>query len=83
MSDQELTLPDEKPFSMGYVMRTTAKHMRKSIDISIRKTFDRVGEFANDPAKSDEVFKTLAHLHGLRSLLDDFQKSNSEAFKGM
>ena len=71
-----------KPFSMGYVLRTTAKHMRKSIDISIRKTYERVSEFADDQEKSQEVFKTLASLHSLRKQLDDFQHQNSENFKG-
>jgi hypothetical protein len=71
-----------KPFSMGYVLRTTAKHMRKSIDISIRKTFERVPEFAEDQAKSQEVFQTLAFLHTMRKQLDDFQSQHSENFKG-
>lgn len=70
-----------KPFSQGYVLRTTAKHMRKSIDISIRKTFERVAEFANDPQKSKEVFQTLSFLHIMRKQLDDFQAQNSETFK--
>ncbi len=73
---------DEKPFSMGYVLRTTAKHMRKSIDISIRKTFERMPEFATNPAKSQEVFQTLAFLHTMRKQLDDFQSQNSENFRG-
>ena len=72
----------QKPFSQGYVLRTTAKHMRKSIDISIRKTFERVEEFADDPHKSQEVFKTLSFLHIMRKQLDDFQFQNSENFKG-
>ena len=72
---------EQKPFSMGYVLRTTAKHMRKSIDISIRKTFERVPEFAHDQAKSQEVFKTLSQLHTMRKQLDDFQAANSENFK--
>lgn len=72
----------EKPFSMGYVLRTTAKHMRKSIDISIRKTFDRVAEFAHNQEKSEEVFKTLSNLHIMRKNLDDFQNSNQTVFKG-
>lgn len=72
----------EKPFSMGYVLRTTAKHMRKSIDISIRKTFERVAEFAGDQEKSQEVFKTLAFLHTMRKQLDDFQSNHSNDFKG-
>jgi hypothetical protein len=72
----------QKPFSMGYVLRTTAKHMRKSIDISIRKTFERVPEFAEDQAKSQEVFQTLSFLHTMRKQLDDFQAKHSENFKG-
>ena len=56
--------------------------MRKSIDISIRKTFERVPEFTSDQAKSQEVFKTLAQLHSMRKQLDDFQAVNSEDFKG-
>jgi hypothetical protein len=72
----------QKPFSMGYVLRTTAKHMRKSIDISIRKTFERVSEFEADPVKGPEIFKTLSFLHSMRKQLDDFQAANSENFKG-
>jgi hypothetical protein len=70
-----------KPFSMGYVLRTTAKHMRKSIDISIRKTFERIEEFAEDPEKSQEIFKTLASLHTLRNQLDQFQNENRGSFQ--
>lgn len=70
------------PFNMGYVLKTTARHMRKSIDISIRKTFDRLPEFVSDPEKSVEVFKTLAILHKMRKTLDDFQSEHSEEFKG-
>jgi hypothetical protein len=70
------------PFDMGYVLRTTAKHMRKSIDISIRKTFERLPEFANIEDKSKEVFETLAFLHSMRKNLDDFQAQNSTTFKG-
>lgn len=71
----------QKPFSMGYVLRTTAKHMRKSIDISIRKTFERVSEFDGNQQKSQEVFKTLAFLHTMRKQLDDFQAQHSDNFK--
>ena len=72
----------KRPFSQGFVLRTTAKHMRKSIDISIRKTFERVAEFADDQEKSREVFETLSVLHKMRKQLDDFQASNSTTFKG-
>jgi gas vesicle protein len=67
---------------MGYVLRTTAKHMRKSIDISIRKTFDRVAEFDGNAEKSKEVFDTLSVLHDMRKRLDDFQSENKQDFKG-
>ena len=66
---------------MGYVLRTTAKNMRKSIDISIRKTFERVSEFSDDRDKSSEVFKTFSLLHTMRKNLDDFQASYSDSFK--
>jgi hypothetical protein len=72
----------QKPFSMGYALRTTTKYMRKAIDISIRKTLDRLPEFVEDQAKSQEVFKTLAHLHSMRKELDKFQAEHSEIFAG-
>lgn len=71
----------KKPFGMGYVLRVTAKSVRRDIDISIRKTFERVSEFADDPVKSKEVFNTLALLHSMRKQLDDFQAANAESFR--
>lgn len=71
----------QKPFSMGYVLRTTATHMRKSIDISIRKTFARLPEFIQDSAKAQEIFMTLGHLHNMRKKLDDFQMEHSQEFR--
>lgn len=70
-----------KPFSMGYVLRTTAKHMRKSIDISIRKTFERLKEFDSNSEKSMEVFHTLSILHSMRDQLDTFQSQFKEEFR--
>jgi len=72
----------QKPFSMGYVLRTTAKNMRKSIDISIRKTYERLPEFINDESRSKELFMTLGYLHDMRKILDVYQEQNSEKFKG-
>jgi predicted component of type VI protein secretion system len=71
----------DKPFSIGYVLRTTAKNMRKCLDISIRKTFERIQEFEPDSQKAREVFATLANLHKMRQQLDDFQSANKESFK--
>jgi hypothetical protein len=66
-------ITENRPFDMGYVLRTTVKHIRKSIEISIRKTFERIPEFANDREKSEEIFKTLAMLHSMKKQVDDFQ----------
>lgn len=71
---------NDKPFSIGFVLRTTAKHMRKSIDISIRKTADRIREFEGDAVKSKEIFQTLSTLHSMRKELDDFQLANKDDF---
>lgn len=71
----------KKPFTQGYVLRTTAKHMRKSTDVSIRKTFERMIDFADDPEKSKEIFETLAKLHAMRKQLDDFQLQHEDSFR--
>ena len=71
-----------RPFSIGFVLRTTTKHMRKSVETSIRKTMDRIHEFANDREKSEELFKTLAQLHAIKKNLEDFQNANPDDFKG-
>jgi len=55
--------------------------MRRHIDVSIRKTFDRVKDFEGDREKSQEVFETLSILHTMRKNLDDFQAAYSENFK--
>lgn len=70
------------PFTKSHVLRATAKHMRKSIDISIRKTFNRVKDFDGNSEKSQEVFETLSILHQMREQLDDFQRTNNKDFTG-
>ena len=76
------TEPKLRHFSMANTMRITARHMRKSVDISIRNTFAQVERHADDRAKSEEIFKTLSWLHQWRQKIDDFQKENSSIFKG-
>jgi len=71
----------EVPFTMGYVLRATAKHIRKSIDISIRKTNERWPEFKDNPEMSKTVMITLMRLHDMRKNLDDFQEMHAEDFK--
>jgi len=63
-------------------MKTTFRHMRKSVDISIRKTFDRLKDFENDSKTGTEIIETLSALHTVRKLLDDFQLHNQAIFKG-
>lgn len=67
-----------KPFSMDYVLRTTVKHIRKSIDISIRKTFERIAEFDGNQEKSQEVFRTLTALHTMRQSIDNAQSDSKQ-----
>mgnify|MGYP003320492285 CR=1 FL=1 len=43
---------DNKPFNKYYVLRITSLHIKKSIDTSIRKTYDRLKD-----VETDEVFK--------------------------
>ena len=70
------------PFTRGYVLRLTVKHMRRVVDTSINKTLARIEELSGDREKSKELFDTLIHLNTLRSLLDKYQAEFSAAFKG-
>lgn len=70
----------EKPFSKSFVMRTTLRHMRRSVDISIRKSFERFQDFDQDSKTGREIMETLSVLHTVRKMLDDFQQANPELF---
>jgi hypothetical protein len=72
----------KNPFDMDYVLKITSDHMRKSIDISIKKTFARFPEFLSNPEKSIELFNTLSVLHRMRKNIDAFQVTNIRDFKG-
>ena len=50
---------DNKPFNKYYVLRITSLHIKKSVDTSIRKTYDRLKDVEN----KQEVFETLDVLH--------------------
>lgn len=67
-----------KPFNIAYVMRTTAKHMAKAIDTSIKKTMERMAEFEGDHVKSNEVFNTLTHLHALKKQIETVSSNYSQ-----
>jgi len=70
----------DKPFSKSFVMRTTFRHMRRSIDISIRKSFERFQDFDGQSETGKEIMETLSVLHNVRKMMDDFQKENSSLF---
>ena len=61
-------------------MRTTFRHMRRSVDISIRKSFERFKDFDQDSKAGKEIMETLSVLHTVRKMLDDFQAANPELF---
>jgi len=71
---------ETKPFDISFVLKATVGHMRKSVDISLRKTFDRVAEFDGNLEKSAEVFRTLSVLHNMRKQLDEFQLAYKNEF---
>ena len=68
------------PFSKAFVMKTTFRHMRRSIDISINKTFERLRDFDQNSEAGLEIMETLSTLHICRKMLDDFQKHNPNQF---
>lgn len=70
----------DKPFSKAFVMRTTLRHMRRSVDISIRKSFERFKDFDNESKTGRQIMETLSVLHTVRKMLDDFQANNPELF---
>ena len=70
-----------RPFDIEYVLKTTVTNMSKAVEVSISKTMARIGEFADNPEKSDEVFKTLTQLQTLKNSIVEFKSKNPEIFK--
>ncbi|RKZ77869.1 MAG: hypothetical protein DRQ35_06935 [Gammaproteobacteria bacterium] len=77
----EDTEEDIKPFDKSYVMRVTANNARKSVDISINKTSQRLEEFPPETTKWKEVLNTLHALHRFRSVIDGFEAANEVLFQ--
>jgi hypothetical protein len=73
-------MEDKPPFSRSFVMRTTLKHMKRSVEISINKSFERLKDFDNDSATGREIIETLSVLHTLNKILDEFQLNNKHLF---
>jgi hypothetical protein len=66
-------MAQEQPFSIDYVVGITVKHMLKSLDLSINKTFIRTKDGSLSADKQTEAFETLSVLHQMRAQLDDRQ----------
>ena len=71
---------DKPPFSKSFVMKTTFRHMRRSVDISTRKSFERFQDFDKNSEVGREIMETLSVLHTVRKVLDDFQENNKQLF---
>lgn len=69
----------EKPFNKFYVLRITSLHVKKAIDNSIRKTYERLKDIGAD--KKQECFETLDVLHQVRKLHEDFEKNNQHLYQ--
>lgn len=67
---------NHKPFNKYYVLRITSLHIKKSIDTSIRKTYDRLKDVEN----KQEVFETLDVLHKIRKMMEDFESNNKHLY---
>ena len=73
-------MDNKPPFSKSFVMKTTFRHMRRSVDISIRKSFERFQDFDKESEAGREIMETLSVLHTVRKVLDDFQENNKHLF---
>jgi hypothetical protein len=74
-------MSDNKPlYSKSFVLKTTLFHMRKSIDISITKSFDRLKDFDSDSDIGKEIIETLSILHTMKKLIDGFEVNNQHLF---
>ena len=69
----------DKPFNKFYVLRITSLHIKKAIDTSIRKTYDRMKDVLS--SGKAEVFETLDVLHKIRKLMEDFEANNKHLYK--
>ena len=78
-------MDSKPPFDKGFVLQTTMRNMKKDIDFSTRKTFDRFKDFGEEgnpehDAKRTEIFETLDVLNKMHKLLDEFQEHNEHLF---
>ena len=70
---------DDKPFSKSHVLKITSLHMKKALDRSISKTFDRLQD---KPEMGTQIMETLSVLHTMRKMLEDFEQNNAHLYRG-
>jgi hypothetical protein len=73
-------LDNKPPYSKSFVIKTTFHHMRKSIDISVNKSFERLKDFDSDSDTGKEIIETLSVLHTIKKMLDEFEINNQHLF---
>ena len=75
-----MTQSVKPPYDKGFVMRTTFKHMQRSVDISIGKSFERLNDFPGDNAMGKEILETLSVLHQVKKFVQEFETNNKHLF---
>lgn len=55
--------------------------MRRSVDISIGKSFERFQDFDSNSKVGREIMETLSTLYAVKKLLDEFQDNNPALFE--
>jgi hypothetical protein len=68
------------PYTKSFVVKTTLRHMKKSIDISVSKSLERLKDVDNQSIHGKEVLETLSVLHTMRKLVDEFEAQNQHLF---
>jgi hypothetical protein len=63
-------------FSREYVLRLTARNMLDAIDLSSRKTTERIEEFSNDHERSQEILMTLLSLRTMRKHVEQLMSAD-------
>lgn len=69
------------PFTQAFVIKTTLQNMKNMVDLSMRKTVARLGDFTDDPEKRVEVLNTLASLDKIHKTIDAIYEHNVELFE--
>ena len=70
-------MEDNIPFTKSHVLKVTSNHVHRSIDSSIRKSFDRLKD---RPDKNLEIIETIDILYKWKKINEDFMTQNPQLF---